>query len=494
MTIRTRNLWAGMAILLIALGCAAPEAPQAVEEETASFPAGSNILLITIDTLRADHLGSYGYERDTSPVIDKMAAEGVRFDQPAVQWPKTGPSFASIFTATYSKDNEIVRKVGIPLPFEFRMLAEELQAQGYQTRAVVANGAVATDFHFDQGFDTFLETWKLEEKKPGMDPNGAAAVTDLARSLASGLDPDKPFFLWVHYLDPHFPYTPPADYAGRFQNDEFFDTATKLTVDTAKDRRQMGGIGNSQVLDGRDDLAFYVARYDAEIAYTDGRIGELLDFMGEQGLMDKTLTVVTSDHGESLGDHHYYFDHGRFSFQTCVRVPFVVHYPGVIEPGVVSDPVELIDLTPTLLDVAGVPLEDGRWMQGRTLTPLLMGHAGAGDAFDLAFTEAGYSTGGQWQKVVRDSRFKLIYAPKREENRWIGGPDVPFALYDLESDPEELENVAEQFPDDLKRLQKALSQWNKAEPFHVLIDDSPVADAADMDDETRDQLKALGYL
>ena len=213
MTKRTRNHWAGLAVLLIALGCASPE-PEVVEER-AAFPAGSNILLITIDTLRADHLGSYGYPRDTSPVLDRLAAEGVRFDQPAVQWPKTGPSFASIFTATYSKDNEIVRKVGIPLPFEFRMLAEELQAQGYQTRAVVANGAVAKDFHFDQGFDTFIETWKLEEKEPGMDLNGAEAVTDLARSLASGLDPDKPYFLWVHYLDPHFPYTPPADYADR---------------------------------------------------------------------------------------------------------------------------------------------------------------------------------------------------------------------------------------------------------------------------------------
>jgi len=492
MTKRIRTSWAGLAVLLIALGCSAPE-PEGAAEPEATFPAGSNILLITIDTLRADHLGSYGYPRDTSPVLDKLAAEGVRFDQTAVQWPKTGPSFASIFTATYSKDNEIVRKVGIPLPFEFRMLAEELQAQGYQTRAVVANGAVAKDFHFDQGFDTFIETWKLEEKEPGMDLNGAEAVTDLARSLASGLDPDRPYFLWVHYLDPHFPYTPPADYADRFQNDEWFDAETMIKVDRTKDRQQMTGIGKSQVLDEREDMGFYVARYDAEIAYTDGRVGELLEFMTEQGLMDSTLTVVSSDHGESLGDHRYYFDHGRFSFQTCVRVPLLVHYPGVIEPGVVAEPVELINLTPTLLDLAGVQLDGGRWMQGRSLAPLLLGDEG-GDGFEMAFTEAGYSTGGQWQKVVRDDRFKLIYAPKLEENRWIGGPDVPFALYDLEADPDELENVAEAFPEDFKRLQKALSKWTKAEPFRVLVDDSTVEEATDMDDETREQLEALGYL
>ena len=173
-----------------------------------------NILLVTVDTLRADHLSSYGYPRATSPNIDKLAANGIRFDRPVVQWPKTGPSFASILTSTYPKDNGIVRKIGIRLPDRFRMLAEILQRQGYATHAVVANGALASDFNFDQGFDSYLETWKIDAST-GDDPNGAEAVTRKAETVINTLDPAKPFFLWVHYLDPHFPYTPP-DAAHRF--------------------------------------------------------------------------------------------------------------------------------------------------------------------------------------------------------------------------------------------------------------------------------------
>ncbi|MGB6853761.1 MAG: sulfatase-like hydrolase/transferase, partial [Thermoanaerobaculia bacterium] len=157
--------------LIVALalsGCARePENP---------YPVGSNILLLTVDTLRADHLSSYGYPRRTSPVLDRLGSEGVRFEQTAVQWPKTGPSFASIFTSTYPKDNGIVRRVGMPLPHEFLMLAEVLQRHGYTTHAVVANGAVASDFNFNQGFDTYVETWKQELDGFSGDPNGAEAV------------------------------------------------------------------------------------------------------------------------------------------------------------------------------------------------------------------------------------------------------------------------------------------------------------------------------
>ena len=244
------------AVTVVALisfsACASPD----------EIPIGSNILLITIDTLRADHLSSYGYERTTSPVIDKLAAEGIRFDQASVQWPKTGPSFASIFTATYPKNNGIVRKVGIPLPQEFRMLAEELKANGYGTHAVVANGAVSADFFFDQGFDTYVESWRVEEED-GIDPTGAEAINRRVLEVLPEIDRDKPFFLWVHYLDPHFPYTPPGEWSDLFQDDEYFDPSEKLLIDRTKNKIDMVKIGASQILDERDDRAFYVARYDA---------------------------------------------------------------------------------------------------------------------------------------------------------------------------------------------------------------------------------------
>jgi arylsulfatase A-like enzyme len=472
-------------VVLLSLAACAPQA---------EIPARSNILLITIDTLRADHLSSYGYPRATSPVIDQLAAEGVRFDQVSVQWPKTGPSFASIFTATYPKNNGIVRKVGIPLPQEFRMLAEELKAQGYTTHAVVANGAVSADFFFDQGFDTYVESWRVENDD-GIDPTGAEAINRRVVETLPEIDRGKPFFLWVHYLDPHFPYTPPGEWSGLFQDDEYFDPTEKLLIDRTKNKIDMVKIGADQILDGRDDRAFYVARYDAEIAYNDAKLGELLERLDKEGLMGNTLTALTSDHGESLGEHYYNFDHGRFGFQTCVRVPLIVHYPGVIEPRVDTDPVELIDLTPTFLETAGVELEDGQWMQGKTLSPRLLGSGIPADETPFAFSEAGYAQNEKWQRIVRDRRFKLVEAKEGGEQRWITG-DVGnrFALYDLEGDPGETKNLVDEYPQEVDRLRKVLRLWLREE-FDVLVDaDAATADDREMGDDTRDQLKALGYL
>lgn len=485
--------------------------PEASPPRIEPLPARSNILLITVDTLRADHLSSYGYVRATSPVIDRLAAEGVRFDQAQVQWPKTTPSFASMFTATYNKDNQIVRTAGQPVSCRFPMLAEMLQRQGYTTHAVVANGAVGSDFYFDQGFETFIETWKLPHGADGADPNRAEAVTQLVVGLLDKIrQSGKPYFLWVHYLDPHAPYEPPAPFRDRFQDDEHFDPAFRIPL-SDKPKQQMWAIGSERVLDGRDELAFYLARYDAEIAYTDVQIGSLLEEMRRRGMLGRTLTVFTADHGESLGDHGYYFDHGRFGFQTCLRVPLIVHYPGVLGPRVDRDPTELIDLAPTVLEAAGVGLRDGAWMQGRTLTPRLRGAseppqpqpregepaaAGPLPHPGLAFSEAGWETRNKWQKVVRDGRFKLILAQTRPEQRWIGGEGVQFTLYDLANDPGETKNVADRFPQDLERLKRELWRWERAPKFQVEVDEQGGAcgDQRQMDEETRKLLESLGYL
>ncbi|MDX1501490.1 MAG: sulfatase [Thermoanaerobaculia bacterium] len=463
--------------------------------QRAGFPERPNILLVTIDTLRADHLSSYGYVRPTSPVIDRLAAEGVRFDQAAVQWPKTGPSFASIFTATYPKDNGIVRKIGIPVPLEYRTLAEELRGLGYTTHAVVANGAAGSDFNFDQGFDTYIETWKLPPTDKLPDPNRADGVTALALALTGRIDRDKPFFLWVHYLDPHFPYTPPEPWSDMFQDDEHYQPLRELEVDPKAKKRDLVGIGYGQVLDGRTDLGFYVARYDAEIAFNDHHLGELLAGLERDGWLDNTLTVLTSDHGESLGEHYYMFDHGRFSFQTCLRVPLIFHFPGVLSPAVVKEPVELIGLAPTLLEAAGLPLEEGRWAQGRSLAAeLLRPEAPDRPRRPYAFSEAGYGVDGRWQRIVRTERYKLVEAREGGAQRWVTGePGKPYALFDLESDPGETENLYDRLPDEAERLKAVLERW-KAAGFDPRRDDPSQVEEREMDPETRRQLKALGYL
>lgn len=480
---RTLPSWLALAVLIAALGCAAEQRPRR-----------SNLLLITVDTLRADHLSSYGYGRQTSPVIDALAAAGVRFDLPVVQWPKTGPSFASIFTATYPKDNGIVRKIGDRLPDEFRMLAEMLKEQGYSTRAVVANGAVASEFNFHQGFDVYVESWKLSPPAPGVDPTGAAMVTQLARTVMESHDPAQPYLLWIHYLDPHFPYEAPEPWTNRFEGDAHYDGTQKIEISRDRPKRQMMGIGFEQALGDRDELAYYIARYDAEIAFVDHQIGELLQWLGERQLLDGTLTVITSDHGESLGEHNYFFDHGRFSFQTCLKVPLIFHYPGILEPRVDSEPAELIHLAPTLLEAAGISLQQGRWMQGRSLWPRLRGVASREEADRYAFSEAGYALQRNWQRVVTDGRYKLIHAADWAEQRWIAGKGNPLALYDLYADPGETENLVDRLPEEARRLKQALHQLWSAPSFEARIDAPSAAEPRPMDDETRAQLKALGYL
>jgi arylsulfatase A-like enzyme len=511
---------------LAGCGPGGPGGRQAAEApRVAPLPSPSNILLITVDTLRADHLSSYGYPRLTTPNLDRLAAEGVRFDQTAVQWPKTTPSFASMFTATYSKDNDIVRKVGIPVSCRFEMLAKVLQRRGYATRAVVSNGALASEFNFAQGFENYIETWKLTSQT-GADPNHAEAVTHLAVGLLDGLEQlsrsRRPWFLWVHYIDPHFPYMPPGEWRDRFQGDRFFDRSQKVPV-SDRPKQQMGGIGREQVLDGHDDLAFYVARYDAAIAYDDAQIGVLLAAMQRRGLLGHTLTAFTSDHGESLGEHAYYFDHGRFGFQTCLRVPLILRYPGVIAPRVDRQPVELLDLAPTLLEAAGLHLPGGAWKQGHSLTPRLRGLAPASSgaagamatagsfgaagtahatsppgAARYAFSEAGWETNNKWQKAVRDGRFKLLVAQTYHEQRWIAGEGVKFALYDLAADPLETRNVADRFPADLERLKRALWAWDQAPKLDVETDPPTAAcvpgQQKDIDPQTRALLHSLGYL
>ncbi len=457
-----------------------------------STPARSNFLLITIDTLRADHLSSYGYARETSPVLDRLAAEGMRFDQAAVQWPKTGPSFASMFTATYPKNNGIVRKVGIPVPENFTMLAEVLRSEGYQTLAVVSNGAVGSDFHFDQGFDRYVESWNEQPPAPGADTTGAIAVTSLARELLTEIEPDRPFFLWVHYLDPHFPYSPPGEFRDLFQNDEHFEPNREMRVDREREKRDTFGIGYGQVLDDRNDLSFYVARYDAEIVHADAEIGKLLAAATQSGLMKDTLTIVSSDHGESLAEHEYYFDHGRYGFQTCLRVPLIFHYPGVIEPAVDTDPAELIGLAPTILEYAGLELERGRWMQGTSLARRLRGARPDASRPIYAFSEAGYGRRDKWQRIVRNRRYKFADSREGNAQRHMSGElGKRFALYDLEEDPGETRNLAEEMPEMAQGLLTLLTRWYET-PFDAITGSS--GDVGEMDEATREQLKALGYL
>lgn len=485
-----------LAATALAWGCA-PSEPRAGGERRAS-PSGAgpgsrrpDVLLLTIDTLRADHLSSWGYARGTSPNLDRLAAEGVRFASAQAQWPKTAPSFASLFSATYPKDNGVVRRVGMPIPCRLRVLAEEMKALGYQTHAVVANGALAREYFFDQGFDTYHEAWK-DTGPEAPEPTGARRITDLALERVDRLDPERPAFLWIHYIDPHAPYRPAREWRDEFQRDEHFRPGEIVPVDRKSRRRFVGAIGRSQVVDGATDRAFYVARYDAEIRYVDAEVGRLISGLEQRGRWQRMLTVMTSDHGESLGEHRYYFGHGMLAYQTCLHVPLVVRYPGALAPRVDTAPVELLHVAPTILELAGARLRDSRWAQGRSLVARLRGEEGGESS--LAFSEAGYASDRMWLRAAFDGRFKLVFAPGPKDQRKMGRQGQAYTLFDLAGDPGELADASAAHPAALARLRTALAEWDREPRFRFERDAGECGGGRDVERSTVDQLRALGYL
>ena len=486
----TLGILLGTLALLSTTGCTRSSGPAPDSGKKVVRPP--DILLLTIDTLRADHLSAWGYARPTTPVLDGMAAQGVRFTFAQAQRPKTGPSFTSIFTSGYCADHGI-RKIGQPTACSMRFLAEELRDLGYQTHAVVANAALAREFDFDQGFDTYIETWKVQPKSAGLDPTGAEAVTDLADAVVDQLDDsDKPFFLWVHYVDPHEPYSPPPPYRDLYQGDAHSGPAIEVPLARHNPRQSFNGIGRRKVLDGHTDLPFYVARYDAEIRYADQEIDRLLLALRRRGFYDRMVTVMTADHGESLGEHNYWFDHGMFGFQVCLHVPLIVRYPGVVAPRVDDRPVELVDIAPTLLDLAGKRLRDGTWMRGRSLVPRLEGRDEG--VRDVAYAEAGYSNHGNWIRVVTDGRFTLHHLFDRSDRQHVAHADVDYALFDLAGDPGETKNVTAGHPEVLAHLRQLVVAWEGEPPLPMNQDSADCGGQRKMESGTEQQLRALGYL
>ncbi|NOZ19526.1 MAG: sulfatase-like hydrolase/transferase [Planctomycetes bacterium] len=299
-----------------------------------------NVLLITIDTLRPDHLGCYGYGNIRTPNIDRLAEEGVRFEKVVVPVPLTTPSHASILTGVYPTRHKIRDNAGFVLAPGCLTLAEVLQAKGYATGAVVSAAPLAAEFGLNRGFDFYDDRFTSlaipakrtgdahavpEENEKKGDEATAAALEWLRGTTRSATG--RPFFLWVHYYDPHVAYAPPQPFRDQYPQ----------------------------------------RPYDGEIAYTDACIGKLLDGMKELGVYENTHVILTADHGESLGEHGE-LTHGIFLYDATVLVPLILHPAGGQKRGVVyPHQVRSVDIMPTILDLAGVSIPDG--LHGRDLMP-----------------------------------------------------------------------------------------------------------------------------
>lgn len=396
-------------------------------------PPPQNILLITLDTTRADRLGCYGYSPAETPVLDQLAEQGVLFERAYAPVPLTLPSHASMLTGLYPPEHGLRGNGQGALPGGIPTLATELQAAGYETGAFIAAFVLDGKFGLQRGFTTYDDDLSLAVPTLHGDHQyrDARFVIDAAIRWLRPRS-QKPFFCWVHLFDPHYPYVTHEDRFGtRF-----------------KDRP-----------------------YDAELAYVDGQIDRLLLTLRKSGALDHTTIVVVGDHGESLGEHGE-LTHGMTVYDATQRVPLLIVSPDESRKGHrVKDPVSLVDLTPTLLDRLGLrPLAH---TSGRSLQPALRGEPMTATPC-YAETDEPYLA-GHWSplRAIITPEWKYIRSPRAE-------------LYDLIADPDELQNLALKSPDRLRKLDDELAAW-EARMYQ------PQPDTVTLSEQDRRALRSLGY-
>jgi arylsulfatase A-like enzyme len=472
-------------VIALLVGVLAACGPAESPEQAAAI--GPNVLLITVDTLRADHLGGYGYPLPTSPTIDRLTERGTRFDDCTVQWPKTWPSMVSMMTGAYPKTTGMKYRPRAMHP-TLLLLSELFQAAGYSTGAVVTNFNVGKTFGFDQGFETFIESWQEAwaaqmgdepfQNAPGKvkQYTNASLATDQALGWLKGLDRSKPFFLWLHYMDPHGPYLPPAGYEQYFR--EQYDSAPIPEERLPAYQLQLDPESGAPIT----DLAHYMGQYDREIRYLDDEIDRLLQEIDES----ETLVVLTADHGESLGEHGYYLEHGMFPYQACARIPLIMVQQGRIPAGkVIERPVGLIDLPATILELAGMDIP--ATFEGKSLVGLMENGSMAGGP-EYVFMESGYHD--LTQLVVRRGEWKLIAVRSpRDRDMMTGGP---YELYDVIADPHEVNNLVSVRPDIVSNLREVLQDWFTGGARWEQRGEE--IDLQALSPEERAMLEALGYI
>jgi arylsulfatase A-like enzyme len=407
-----------------------------------SRPPRTNVLLVTFDTTRADHLGCYGFQDAQTPVVDRLAREGVLFESAYSSIPLTAPSHATILTGRYPIAHGVRDNGLFVLSPEQETLAEILKQHGYATAAAIGGFPLVARFGLDQGFGFYDDRLVTEydmvlgtkPTKPPLafDERRAARVNEAAIGWLQE-HAQQPFFLWVHYYDPHQPFQPPVPY---------------------------------------DDL-FAASPYDGEIAYADESLGTLLDSLRSLEVYDRTLVVLTADHGEGLGDHGE-LTHSYLLYDSTLRVPLVMRGPGLPAGHRAPGRVRLVDVAPTILDALGLGVPAG--MQGRSLTALWSGTPARVDRTHYAETlSPRLSQNWGELRALFDERWKYVHGPRPE-------------LFDLGADPGELRNLASENPAQAAAMKGRLAEFleRHSPPGGSRL--SPV------DDETRSRLQALGYL
>jgi len=446
-----------------------------------------NVLLITIDTLRADHLSCYGYEGIRTPNIDRLAEEGILFELAISQSPWTLPSVASIVTGLYPTScgaGEHVwhgtHKLQTPIYAAVPTIAEILRNNGYNTTAFVTNHFVGSRYGFAKGFDEYLNVHESDYRsylamhrllsrlarrwdKPAIEDSADIITSKACRWLENGVS--EPFFLWVHYLDPH-------DY-WVYQKIDLapgYNGSLRRELDLARAK-------SGSYMMTPEDIGYLKSLYDGNILYTDRKIGEILETLSQLRLDDRTLIVMTSDHGEEFLDHGF-FDHGHTMYDELIHVPLLLRLPGrLAAQRSVETQVRLVDVVPTVLEILDLDPVDN--LDGASLLPVIEGkerpHRPAFSERLLYFEQ---------RKAIRDGQYKyVLFAESGREE-----------LYDLQRDPDELYNLA-QFDQETAEVMQSLllSHVHRSEEqAQRRVDTEQVALRRPSRVEMQ-RLKALGY-
>lgn len=436
-----------------------PKLAFALAEPRFIFPEQTqkpNLIIINIDTLSPSHLSLFGYKRKTSPNLEQFSKKCLLFTNTVAQASWTPPSVASLLTSLYPSQHGSTGKDNIPLSPDNLTLAELLREKGYHTVAFSASPFIHPDYGFAQGFDKF----EFE------DIPKAEMLNQRIFKFLDRNPKETPFFLYIMYFDPHQPYEPPPPYDTMFQKDE----KGRDLWQPKKYKGKKAKIAKLKPSIKKELFEFVLSQYDGEIAYTDDQIGKLLKKFEENQLLNNSIILFTSDHGEEFLEHSG-FGHGKTLYNEVIKVLFLLYTPNILPNGKINQPVEVVDIMPTLLDIMGIEIHEE--ISGKSIVQFLKTNEKSSSVQYAQMRP--FLKSEEWIRAFYLEHYKLIISKNKKE------------LYKLDTDPKEKNNIAEQKPELLFKIQ------NEMENFEQNLTKRKISPKIAPSQKTREILRSLGY-